>query len=161
MLSGGWLELRSGTLLGGERVPHPKEPGLPRPGEPPCVAGAGSPLRGPKLQRSSRVLSWMLPPGSQQVVREAALFSGIPSIPTGGSQRQQQAEPRKEGDLSWSRAPEAAASWGVSLLQPWGLPSFSVAKLSDLDVATSGLCVAPVRAQLALMNCCSLFPPLF
>lgn len=32
-------------------------------------------------------------------------------------------------------------------LPSWGLPSFSVANLSDLDVATSGLCVSPVQAR--------------
>lgn len=66
----------------------------------------------------------------------------------------------RKGTFSWSRAPEAAGVF-LLLLQSRGLPSFSVAKLSDLGIAASGLCVAPVQAQLALMNCCSLFPPLF
>jgi len=34
VLSLSWLELGSGTLLAGERVLHPKEPGQPRPDEP-------------------------------------------------------------------------------------------------------------------------------
>lgn len=132
------------------------------------------------------MFSWMLPPGSWQVVCGAVLFGGIvtffdwasppspPSLPTAGGT----AEPGgvteaaagraleaaaggrgRKGTFSWSQAPEAAGVF--LLLQFWGLPSFSVAKLSDLDVAASGLCVAPVQAQLALMNCCSLFPPLF
>lgn len=124
------------------------------------------------VQSYSRLFSWVFPPGADRLcVRlcrsvTVLYFSlGIPS-PALGRRR------------AW-RVAEAAAGrrgrkWvlaghkflmlhGAGILfhfQSRGLPRFLVAKLSDLDVATSGLCVASVRV-LALMNCCSLFAPLF